>query len=66
MLFVSRPGEQVCEELPGQGLADPEEPSGQAQDQGDLCGMAPRRGAGRSGEFSSNITKQPFEERKKA
>ena len=39
--YVSRPGGQVCEELPLQGLPDSEEPSGQAHPQGYLCGMTP-------------------------
>lgn len=41
LLYVSRPGGQVCEELYPQGLPDTEEPSGQAQAWGSLCGMAP-------------------------
>lgn len=55
LLYVSRPGGQVCEELCLQGLPDTKDPSGQAQDQGYLCGMIPLYGAGCSEEFRSNI-----------
>lgn len=51
--YVSRPGGQVCEELPLQGLPDSEEPGGQAHPQGYLGGMTPLDGAGCKEEFSS-------------
>lgn len=54
LLYVSRPGEQVCEEHCLHGLPDPEEPGGQAQDQGHICGTVALRGG--SEEFSSNNT----------
>lgn len=58
LLYVCRPGGQLYEELPLQGLTDTEERSGQAQTQGYLCGMTPLCDAGWSEEFTSEITKE--------
>lgn len=55
-MYVSRPGGQVYQELPLQGLTDTEEPSGKGQDQGCLCGMTPPYGAGCCEEFNSQTT----------